>query len=247
MAQIFPLSEGSFTIDKTKLFVPFNQGSDNLQERPVGSLLVEIQPFAIRTKNDVLLIDAGLGFEINGELQIFQNLKKVGIQPEEVTKILMSHLHKDHAGGLRSLKMNNGKYEQSFPNAEIFIQEAELEYAFQVGFPSFITEELECLRNARNVTLVRGNGIIGNNIYYELVGGHSPYHQVFRIEEDGETIFFGGDNAPQVQQMKNKFIAKYDHDGRTAMELRQGWWEKGQQNNWTFLFYHDIKIPIYNP
>ena len=41
--KIIPLSEGSFTIDKTKLFVPFDEAAHNLQDRPVGSLLVEIQ------------------------------------------------------------------------------------------------------------------------------------------------------------------------------------------------------------
>ena len=56
---IIPLSEGTFTIDKTKLFIPFNEDSDNLQARPVGSLLVEVQPFVVITSNDILLLDPG--------------------------------------------------------------------------------------------------------------------------------------------------------------------------------------------
>jgi hypothetical protein len=47
--QIIPLSEGAFTIDKTKRFVPFDTAQDDLQQRPVGSLLVEVQPFAVVT------------------------------------------------------------------------------------------------------------------------------------------------------------------------------------------------------
>ena len=43
--KIIPLSEGAFTIDKTKQFVPFNKDEDDLQQRSTGSLLVEIQPF----------------------------------------------------------------------------------------------------------------------------------------------------------------------------------------------------------
>ena len=72
-----------------------------------------------------------------------------------------------------------------------------------------------------------------------------PFHQVFWIEEDGQKIFFGGDVAPQLQQMKNKFIAKYDFDGRKCMELRQQWWQQGEEEKWTFLFYHDIKTPVF--
>jgi hypothetical protein len=58
--QIIPLSEGAFTIDKTKRFVPFDTAQDDLQQRPVGSLLVEVQPFAVVTSDDVLVVDTGL-------------------------------------------------------------------------------------------------------------------------------------------------------------------------------------------
>ena len=63
---IFPLSEGSFTIDQTKVFIPFDVHSDNLQERPRGSLLVEIQPFLVVTDDDIVLFDSGLGYSKNG-------------------------------------------------------------------------------------------------------------------------------------------------------------------------------------
>jgi len=73
--KIIPLSEGTFTIDKTKVFVPFDTSKDVLNERPIGSLLVEVQPFCVITEKDVILIDTGLGFSINGEPQIYKNLK----------------------------------------------------------------------------------------------------------------------------------------------------------------------------
>ena len=46
--------------------------------------------------------------------------------------------------------------------------------------------------------------------------------------------------------MKNKFIAKYDYDGKLCMELRQKWWQQGELEKWTFLFYHDIKTPVFS-
>jgi len=70
------------------------------------------------------------------------------------------------------------------------------------------------------------------------------FTRYFFIENDNEKIFFGADDAPQYAQMKNKFIAKYDFDGKKAMQLRQEWNEKGKQQGWTFLFYHDVKLPF---
>jgi glyoxylase-like metal-dependent hydrolase (beta-lactamase superfamily II) len=243
--KIIPLSEGSFTIDHSKHFVPFNSAADDLQGRPAGSLLVEVQPFVVVTSEDVLLIDTGLGFEKDGVMQLHRNLMDAGINPGEVTKVLMSHLHKDHAGGVSKLNKAGNGYELSFPAATYYVQQKELDFAFEKGSPSYMPGELDCLRQAPNIVLLDGDGVIGGYIQYQLVGGHCPYHQVFRIVDGGETVFFGGDNAPQLQQMKSRFIAKYDYDGKKAMELRQQWWLEGQEAGWEFLFYHDIKTPVY--
>ena len=241
--KIIPLSEGTFTIDKTKLFVPFDDTKDELKLRSAGSLLVEIQPFVIITSKDILLLDTGLGFEKNGRLQLHQNLMDAGINPSEVTKVLLSHLHKDHAGAVGIEREGLGG-RISLPNATYYVQRTELAYAFEKGFPSFITEELVCLQNTDQVTLLDGTGVIDDYIHYEITGAHSPYHQVFWIKENDEIVFFGGDDAPQLQQMKHRFIAKYDYDGKKAMELRHQWWERGEKEKWTFLFYHDVKNPV---
>jgi glyoxylase-like metal-dependent hydrolase (beta-lactamase superfamily II) len=244
--KIIPLSEGSFTIDKTKRFIPFDTGRDDLQQRSVGSLLVEVQPFAVVTPEDVLLVDAGLGFTSNGRLQLHRNLADAGINPSEVTKVLMTHLHKDHAGGVSMKNESSGLYEMAFPNAIYYIQQREFDFAFEKGFPSYIPEELECLRKAPNIQWLQGDGVIDGYIKYMVTGAHCPWHQVFWIVDGGETVFFGGDVAPQLQQMKSRFIAKYDYDGKKCMEFRQQWWKQGAAENWTFLFYHDIGTPFFS-
>ena len=242
--KIIPLSEGAFTIDKSKLFVPFDTETDDLQQRSVGSLLVEVQPFAVVTTEDILVVDTGLGFEIDGELQIHRNLRAAGIEPARVSKVLMSHLHKDHAGGMRrEVEGRPGIRTLSFPNATYYVQRKELEYAYEKGPTSYITEELDMLKDSPKVVFLDGNGVLDGYIKYEVTGAHCPWHQVFWIVDGGEKVFFGGDVAPQLQQMKSRFVAKYDYDGKKAMELRQQWWEAGRKEGWTFLFYHDIKTP----
>jgi glyoxylase-like metal-dependent hydrolase (beta-lactamase superfamily II) len=134
----------------------------------------------------------------------------------------------------------------SFPNATYYVQRTELAFAFEKGFPSFITEELGCLQNSPQVVLLEGNGVIDDYIHYEITGAHSPHHQVYWIKENNEIIFFGGDDAPHLQQMKHRFVAKYDFDGKKAMELRRKWWEQGEKEKWTFLFYHDVKNPVWS-
>lgn len=243
--KIIPLSEGSFTVDKTKEFIPFDKQKDQLQQRNAGSLLVEIQPFVIITSRDILLLDTGLGFtNPDNVLQIHQNLINNNINPSEVTKVLLSHLHKDHAGGISYQK--NGIRYLSFINADYYVNKQEMDFAFENTKSSYIIEDFEILKNSPQTKFIEENGTIDGYINYEVTGAHSPLHQVFWIKEEGEIIFFGGDVAPQLLQMKNKFIAKYDYDGRKSMELRQQWHTTGEHEKWKFLFYHDIKTPLFN-
>ena len=244
--KIIPLSEGSFTVDKTKTFIPFNKDSDTLQQRATGSLLVEIQPFAVITKNDVLLLDTGLGFHTNGIMQLHQNLLNNGINPADVSKVLLSHLHKDHAGGIEDKKDNSVQATLSFPNATYYVNRKELAFATENKNTSYIPEDFSLLNSSGKLVLLHDEGIIDDYIHYEMSGAHCPYHTVFWIKENNETFFYGGDVAPQLQQMKNRFIAKYDFDGRKSMQLRTKWWEEGKQQHWTFLFYHDINTPTFS-
>jgi len=244
MAKVFPLSEGVFTVGHDKQFVPFNQEEDVLTERPTGSLLVEIQPFLVVTDQDVIVLDTGLGYEQNGELQIHGNLRKLGYEPGDITKVLLSHLHKDHAGGV-VYKDKEGLVKNTFPKAAYYIYKPEANFAIEQGFPSFDTEQIEPLLTSPQINWLTGEeGDIDGYIHYYHSGGHSPQHIVFLIEDSDDKIFFGGDEAPQLKQMKIKYVAKYDFDGKKAMKLREQYAEQGKAGNWQFLFYHDVGTPV---
>jgi glyoxylase-like metal-dependent hydrolase (beta-lactamase superfamily II) len=245
--KIIPLSEGSFTVGKDKQFVRFDQTKDELQDRSVGSILVEIQPFVVLTEKDIILLDTGLGFyNADGTLQIHQNLIDHQINPLDITKVILSHLHKDHSGGIsREDKVFHTK-NFSFPHAMHYVNKKEFDFAVQTGRPSFTPEEFIILQDSDKVVFTEDNMIIDDYITLTHTGAHSPHHQSITIREKEEIVFFGGDVAPQLAQMKTKFVAKYDFDGKKCMELRQAWWELGEKEKWTFLFYHDIKSPVYS-
>jgi glyoxylase-like metal-dependent hydrolase (beta-lactamase superfamily II) len=245
MAKIFPLSEGVFTVGHDKNFVPFNLGADELNDRPTGSLLVEVQPFLIATDKDLIMLDAGLGFHnSNDVLQVHDNIRAAGYQPEDVTKVLMSHLHKDHAGGV-VYEDNNGIVKTTFPNATYYIYRAEADFALATGYPSYHTAEIEPLLSSAQVHWLDGEeGMISDYIHFTHSGAHCPQHIVFLIDDSVDKIFYGGDEAPQLKQMKIKYVAKYDYNGKKAMELREQYAEQGRKEGWNFLFYHDVKTPM---
>lgn len=245
MAIIHPLSEGVFTIGHDKIFVPFNIDKDILTDRPTGSLLVEVQPFLIASKNDLILLDTGLGFKNEqGILQLHENIRVVGYEPNQVTKVLLSHLHKDHAGGL-SYQDEAGVVKPSLPNAQYYIYKPEADAALSTGKPSYLPEEIEPVLQSGQVQWLDGEeGMIDNYIKFTHSGGHCKEHIVFLLDDGEDKIFFGGDEAPQLKQLKMKYVAKYDFDGKKAMQLREQYATQGRAEGWQFLFYHDVKVPV---
>jgi glyoxylase-like metal-dependent hydrolase (beta-lactamase superfamily II) len=244
MAKIIPLSEGEFTIGKDKLFVPFDLEHDELNSRPVGSLLVEVQPFLVDTGRDLIVLDTGLGFTgKNGVLQVHDNIRKAGYDYRDVTKVLLSHLHKDHAGGV--MYKENGALKVTFPEAVYYIYRPEADYALATGYPSYHPDEIEPLLSSARIHWLEGEtGLIDGYIRFTHSGAHCPEHIVYLIDDNGHKIFFGGDEAPQLKQMKIKYVAKYDYDGKKAMALREQYTAQGHEEDWEFLFYHDVQSPV---
>ncbi len=245
MAKIFPLSEGQFTIGHDKVFIPFDLDTDILNERATGSLLVDVQPFLVITDNDVIILDTGLGFRNkSGKLMIHENLFAHGYGPGDVTKVLMSHLHKDHAGCM-TYEDESGNIIPTFPHADYYIYTSEVNFALEKGLPSYFPHDIEPILTTDRVKWLTGEtGIIDNYISFRHSGGHCPQHIVYLIDDGTDRIFFGGDEAPQLKQMKMKYVAKYDFDGKKAMELREQYAAEGREEGWQFLFYHDIKTPF---
>jgi glyoxylase-like metal-dependent hydrolase (beta-lactamase superfamily II) len=234
--KVHVLYEGSYSVDSSKKFLPFDPVIHNPKDRP-ASLFVYVQPFLIETKNGLIVLDAGLGFKNQaGELIIHENIRKAGFDYRDVKYLLMSHLHFDHSGGMVYEK--DGRLELTFPNAEYVINRGEWETAFSSPSRSYRTEIFEAVQRSGSVHFIEGDGQFIDGISYELTGGHCEYHQVFLLQEEGETIFFGADILPEPEQLLRRFKAKYDFDGAKAMELREEYGKKAAEGGWTCLYYH---------
>lgn len=238
----YSLNEGSYSVDSSKKFIPFDPEKHDKKDRK-GSLFIHVHPFVVKTKSDLIVMDTGLGQTTEeGVLLLHRNLKAIGYEPEEVSYVLMSHLHRDHASGMTYEK--EGKWHLSFPNATYVIARGEWEMAFSGSSSSYDPERLEVLQRSNQLELVEGSGNVNRQIRYEYSGGHCEYHHVFHIEEDDKHYFFGGDELPEPEQLMRKFAAKYDYDGKKAMQLREEYGKAASGEGWICLFYHSTNAAM---
>jgi len=170
-------------------------------------------------------------------------LEQENIRPENISKILISHFHKDHVDGLG--RFGNGNFVPNFPDAKLYYQPRELEFAFsETGNPSYDFQKLKEIAKLPNlVALDADEGHIDDAISYAVSGGHTRFHQEFWIRENGQTVFYGADNLPQKTYIDFNIAYKSDYDGKQAAALRHDWKSSAEKENWTILLYHDMALP----
>lgn len=241
MIKAYSLYEGSYSVDKTKVFIPFDPQKDDPKDRP-GSLFIHVHPFLVETASGLALLDTGLGHRnVDGNLLIHSNIRGLGFAPEDVKFVLLSHLHKDHISGAADLE----KEEVSFGAAQYVVQGNE----WDATWSSKETDDdvkhiMEVIEASGRLVKVEGNGELNQEISYEVTGGHTEFHQAFHIRTGGEHYFFGGDVLPEPEEIFRSFVAKYDVDGKRSRDLRAHYWKVGAPAGWVFLFYHAKSIQI---
>lgn len=234
-----PIKLGNFKVDAQKNF-------QFLTQEPTTSIKMGIQPFVVLSKNDVILVDAGISCCESMNQLLLLELENQGVYPEQFTKIVLSHMHKDHIEGL-AYELN-GEWIQNFPDAMIYLQKREFEYALsQSESYSYNQSLLNAMKNWENIVwLTADRGQISEEITYLVTGGHSPFHQVFWFKESDEVYFYGGDNLPTLGYLKTHIAYKTDYDGKKAREWRKEWEQLISKENWKVMFYHDLKESIYS-
>lgn len=235
---IIPLREGNYSVDKLKNFTPLAHPTD-----PTTGLKMAIQPFLVKTGQHHILLDTGLPDEQTGNPGIIECLRRENTTPEQITHLFLSHLHKDHLDGIGILQED--QLIPRFPNASIYLQQREYDYAMtQPDNPSYRPEMLRLLPGLPNLVWLNDNeGAITDQLSYLVTGGHSPYHQVCWIREEAQTVFYGADNLPQKSYLKAGLAYKSDYDGSKARQWRQQWIKTAKEENWVMLLYHDLTTP----
>jgi glyoxylase-like metal-dependent hydrolase (beta-lactamase superfamily II) len=191
-------------------------GADEARIRryiPGGTYQSETNTFLIRTPDRIILVDTGFG----GAL--VEGMKHLGIRPDQVDAVLLTHMHGDHIGGLQK----DGK--ALFPKAKVYLARQERDYWVKPGAPAaaalapygpavetFLPGEL----GARVPELLPGISPIA-------AFGHTPGHTLFMVESEGKKLLIWGDlmHAQDIQLPLPDVSVTYDTDPQAAAAIRK--------------------------
>lgn len=211
----------------------------------------------VETGDEIVLVDTGVG---NKESKKFHDLygvenagnptrledalREAGVEPEHVDIVLNTHLHFDHAGG-NTRAESDGRIVPSFPNARYVIRRGEWTYA-QSDNPrvraSYFPTNFSPLVDAGLVDFLDQDTEVVPGVWAHRAAGHTPHHQVIRIDLGDETLLYLADLVPTAAHVPLPWIMGYDVEPLVTLENKRHWLGRAAAENWLLGFEHDPHI-----
>ena len=250
------LSEGFFELFKDGTFSKMDPSRlNNAAEDPTlgrYSSALGIDPLLVSDGDTHILVDTGLGWGLDqnssyeNTSNIITNLEIFGIHPDQISLVILTHLHFDHAAGATRVGKQFST-EPTFPNARYIVQAAEWDFALTEQInrqdtpgADYRLDELYCLKADERFDMISGNHTPAEGIKLIVSGGHTPGHQIIKIEDGGSKAYFLGDLIPTEYHLNHYAMKMVDHAPLEAKKsktfiLKEAYKEKAQ-----LYFYHSL-------
>jgi len=251
--EIYSLETGNLMLDGGALFgvVPktiwgrlYPADENNLCNLSMRSLLIK------EGKRNVL-IDCGMGdkmdpslqqyYFLNGEDTLLGSLAKTETDPEDITDVVLTHLHFDHCGG--AVRSTGTGLELVFANAQHWIGKRQWDVALSPNRrerASFFPENFKPIENAGKLKLIDADFALTDHIYLRQFHGHTEGQIIAEIDFFGKTLVYVADFIPTSAHIPISFVCGYDVQPLVTMQETQTYLETAVEKGYTLFFEHDI-------
>ncbi|PLX14684.1 MAG: hypothetical protein C0597_09620 [Marinilabiliales bacterium] len=243
---VYKLQEAEFYVPSSVL-KPINKDKMPLLAANLDSVHAPANSFLIKSPNNIILVDAGIGdYSSNPEKNLMTLIKSIGVEPNQVDMILITHFHFDHISGLIDSLGN-----ESFPNASIYVSQKENDYWF--NNPNQLLEKHK--KRAKMVPNYFVPYMNANKYYtfndYEFIAegiqaipayGHTMGHTIFSFESSNQTLWCIGDlmHIKKIQFDHPRLGITYDSKPETAVESRMKLFEQAAKKRVYIAASHDF-------
>ncbi len=200
-----------------------------------------------------ILIDNGIGnkqdekwlkhYYLNGNDTLEASLAKVGEMPENITDVILTHMHFDHCGGSVKWNENNTGFELAFPNATYWTSKKQYDWAVNPNRrekASFLKENISPIKESGKLKLIEDEGEFIPNITLKLYNGHTDGQVIPHININGKTVVFMADLLPATAHIPMPWIMAYDTRPLMTLKDKERFFSDALENNYILFFEHDI-------
>lgn len=253
------IQDTEFRLDGGAMFgvVPRNLWSKVSQPDDQNRVRLNLNCLFIDTGADRILIETGIGdkwttkqtsiYGIERKQSLGESLRqRTGYGAEEITIVVNTHLHFDHAGGNTRLD-SEGSVSPSFPNARYFVSRAEYEHAegpTERDRASYLPENWRPLQASGQLELKEANYEVAPGLRMETHAGHNRSMQCVRLDSGGQTLFGFADLVPTRAHLPFAWIMGYDLYPLETLAVKKKLLPQAAREGWVCLFYHDHDAPL---
>lgn len=208
-----------------------------------------------RDARRVVLVDSGLGdkwppgradqYAVDRSAGgLDAGLERLGLSRAEVTDVLLTHLHFDHAGGV-TRRGEGGRLELAFPRATHHLQRRAWQHAHapsERDARSFSPEDFELLGHSNQLHLVEGEAQLFPDVELIVSEGHTPGQQLPRFHGDGTHVTCCGDVIPTHLHLRPSWIMAYDLFPVTTLEEKKVLMAEALEDGGVLVFDHDAQM-----
>ncbi len=176
---------------------------------------------------------------------LLDRLSDAGIAPDDITVVINTHLHFDHAGW-NTRRRSDGLVVPSFPRAKYYFQKGELAHAHlqhERDRVSYLTDNYDPLVANGQAVLLDGAAQIVPGVRVELFPGHTEHHQVVIVESQGRTAAYTGDLIPSASHLNPTWVMAYDLSPIASIDNRKRYYQRAIPEGWLTVFTHEPQTP----
>ncbi len=253
--KVFPIHISNFKLDGGAMFgvVPksiwqryYPADEKNLCNWALRSLLVD-------NGEQRILIDNGCGdkqnekffsfLQLNGGDGLEGGLNKHGYNPEDITDMVLTHLHFDHCGGGVKRSKNGNGFELTFPNATYWVSRRQWEWAMNPNKrekDSYLEENLLPMMDSGRLKFIEEEGELFPGFEVRIFNGHTEGQVIPIVSYKDKKLVYSADLCPSTVHIPAHYNMSFDVRPLISMKEKEEFMQEAYENGYILFFEHDL-------
>jgi len=205
----------------------------------------------IETDGHKILIDSGIGdkqdvkylsyFQISGNT-LEQGLKEKGFTPDDITDVILTHLHFDHVGGCVKFNNDRTKLLPVFPNATYYCSKDQWDWAIDPNpreKASYHKENYMPLFESGHLEFIHEEQELFKGVFLKLYNGHTQGQIIPEVNFNGRTVVFMADLIASVNHIPVPYVPSFDVQPLLSLKEKTEFYKRAVAENFVLFFEHD--------
>lgn len=253
--KLHALETGRFRLDGGAMFgvVPKTIWNKTNPSDSSNRIEMAMRCMLIEDENRLILVDNGIGHKYDAKFAsiygvdhdhstLERSLNQLGFNREDITDIILTHMHFDHCGGSTEWNSSKERMDLVFSNATHWVQKSHLAWALMPNDrekASFFDENIQPLVQSGNLMLLEGELELFPNISLKVVNGHTDGQQLPLIQYKGRQVLFCADLFPTYGHLPLPYVMGYDTRPLLTLDERNKILPWAAENEVILFYEHD--------